>query len=75
MKTPEEAFKAAQKIIDGGEGNSFTDVVVKAQVHSGGRGKGVFKENNFHGGVQIANSAEDAKMYAERMLGKSLVTK
>ena len=30
VKTPDEAFKAAQKIIESGSGNSFTDVVVKA---------------------------------------------
>lgn len=48
-KTPEEAFKAAVKIMNiGAEDNTFTDVVVKAQVHTGGRGKGYFKENGFH---------------------------
>lgn len=48
-KSAEEAYKAALKIIqDGAQTNSFTDVVVKAQVHTGGRGKGYFKENGFH---------------------------
>jgi len=41
-------------------------VVVKAQIHAGGRGKG--------GGVKVAHSAEDAALIAEKMLGMTLVT-
>ena len=41
-------------------------VVVKAQIHAGGRGKA--------GGVQIARSADEAAVIAERMLGSKLVT-
>ncbi len=41
-------------------------VVVKAQIHAGGRGKG--------GGVKVAKSAEEAANFAERMLGMKLVT-
>src|SRR5580692_7781761 len=41
-------------------------VVVKAQIHAGGRGKG--------GGVKVAKSAEEAASFAERMLGMKLVT-
>jgi succinyl-CoA synthetase beta subunit len=41
-------------------------VVVKAQIHAGGRGKG--------GGVKIAKSAEEAVALAEQMLGMNLVT-
>ena len=41
-------------------------VVVKAQIHAGGRGKA--------GGVKIAKSAEEAATFAERMLGMKLVT-
>src|SRR5271154_2677781 len=41
-------------------------VVVKAQIHAGGRGKG--------GGVKIAKSPEEAGTFAERMLGMKLVT-
>ncbi|MGH9345921.1 MAG: ADP-forming succinate--CoA ligase subunit beta [Vicinamibacterales bacterium] len=41
-------------------------VVVKAQIHAGGRGKG--------GGVKIATSPEEAEMLAERMLEMTLVT-
>ncbi|MEW6207245.1 MAG: ADP-forming succinate--CoA ligase subunit beta [Acidobacteriota bacterium] len=41
-------------------------VVVKAQIHAGGRGKG--------GGVKLARSAEEAQEIASRMLGMKLVT-
>jgi len=41
-------------------------VVVKAQIHAGGRGKA--------GGVKIAKSADEAGSLAERMLGMRLVT-
>jgi succinyl-CoA synthetase beta subunit len=41
-------------------------VVVKAQIHAGGRGKG--------GGVKLAKSADEAAALAERMLGMKLVT-
>jgi succinyl-CoA synthetase beta subunit len=41
-------------------------VVVKAQIHAGGRGKG--------GGVKLARSAEEAEQAARNMLGMNLVT-
>jgi succinyl-CoA synthetase beta subunit len=41
-------------------------VVVKAQIHAGGRGKG--------GGVKLARSAEDAEKLAGDMIGMTLVT-
>jgi succinyl-CoA synthetase beta subunit len=41
-------------------------VVVKAQIHAGGRGKG--------GGVKLAKSPEEAAALAEKMLGMKLVT-
>ena len=41
-------------------------VVIKAQIHAGGRGKG--------GGVKIAKSAEEAALIAEKMLGMNLIT-
>ena len=41
-------------------------VVVKAQIHAGGRGKG--------GGIKVANSADEAASFAKYMLGMSLVT-
>ncbi|MEM9270494.1 MAG: ADP-forming succinate--CoA ligase subunit beta, partial [Pseudomonadota bacterium] len=51
--------------------------VVKAQIHAGGRGKGTFKETEAGegGGVRITKSVEDAAHEAEKMLGRTLVTK
>ena len=56
--TAEEAEAAAKKI--GGS------VVVKAQIHAGGRGKG--------GGVKVAKDATEAAEIAKRMLGMQLIT-
>ncbi|HEX6278562.1 MAG TPA: ADP-forming succinate--CoA ligase subunit beta [Pyrinomonadaceae bacterium] len=58
-RTPEKAEAAAKEL--------GTDVVVvKAQIHAGGRGKG--------GGVKLAKSPEEAKQIASEMLGMMLVT-
>jgi succinyl-CoA synthetase beta subunit len=58
-RSPEEAYHAAQEL--------GTDiVVVKAQIHAGGRGKG--------GGVKLAKSPEEAREIARQMLGMKLVT-
>lgn len=65
-KTKEE-FKSAIDAIDG------DTVVVKAQIHAGGRGKGVFKDG-FAGGVKLVARAE-AEETASKMLGNVIVTK
>ena len=58
-RSPEEAYHAAKEL--------GTDVVVvKAQIHAGGRGKG--------GGVKLARSADEAQELARQMLGMKLVT-
>jgi len=58
-RTPDEAESAAREL--------GTDVVVvKAQIHAGGRGKG--------GGVKLARSPQEAKEIASQMLGMMLVT-
>lgn len=49
-------------------------IVVKAQIHAGGRGKGTFKDG-YQGGVHIVHSSEEAKEKAKAMLGNVLVTK
>ncbi len=56
--TPEEAEAAAKKL--GGS------VVVKAQIHAGGRGKG--------GGVKVAKDSAEAREIAQRILGMTLIT-
>ena len=48
-------------------------IVVKAQIHAGGRGKGTFTDG-FKGGVQLVDGHEAAKETANRMLGNTLVT-
>jgi succinyl-CoA synthetase beta subunit len=55
-ETPEQAQKIAEKL--GGR------VVVKAQVHSGGRGKA--------GGVKLAANPEEARAHAEAILGMDI---
>jgi len=58
-RTAEEAFNAAKEL-------GTEVVVVKAQIHAGGRGKG--------GGVKLAKSPEEAREVAENILGMQLVT-
>jgi len=62
VATREEAEAAAQDLL----GSGAAGVVVKAQIHAGGRGKG--------GGVKIAKSVEEASEIAGKMLGMKLVT-
>ena len=50
------------------------DVVIKAQVLSGGRGLGTFT-NGFKGGVHVVHTPEEAHEYASKMLGNKLITK
>lgn len=56
----EEAVENAKKL-------GSPVVVVKAQIHAGGRGKA--------GGVKIAKTIDEVKQYASEILGKTLVTK
>eukprot|EP00540_Astrosyne_radiata_P010322 CAMPEP_0116836236 /NCGR_PEP_ID=MMETSP0418-20121206/7984_1 /TAXON_ID=1158023 /ORGANISM="Astrosyne radiata, Strain 13vi08-1A" /LENGTH=439 /DNA_ID=CAMNT_0004465983 /DNA_START=61 /DNA_END=1380 /DNA_ORIENTATION=+ len=71
--TPEEAENIyMQKFQKAGE--PMKDVVIKAQVLSGGRGLGTFK-NGFKGGVHMVTKPGQAREYAEQMLGQELVTK
>ncbi len=58
-RTTDEAYEAAKEL--------GTDVVVvKAQIHAGGRGKG--------GGVKLAKSADEARQVASEILGMNLIT-
>ena len=61
-ETREQAEAAAKKLFDAGA----SGVVVKAQIHAGGRGKG--------GGVKIAKSVEEAAELASKILGMTLIT-
>ncbi|RME93042.1 MAG: ADP-forming succinate--CoA ligase subunit beta, partial [Verrucomicrobia bacterium] len=68
--TPAEARNAAKNLLQAGARR----VVLKAQIHAGGRGKGAFT-HGFKGGVQLTDSAETAEEYAREMIGHVLVTK
>ena len=61
--TEEEAVKAAEYLQGATGSDKF---VIKAQVHAGGRGKG--------GGVKVARSIEEVRMYAGQIIGMRLVT-
>ncbi|HEU5340566.1 ADP-forming succinate--CoA ligase subunit beta [Edaphobacter sp.] len=62
VSTLEEADRAAKDLFD--KGNPA--LVVKAQIHAGGRGKG--------GGVKVTKSLADAQVAAKAILGMQLVT-
>ena len=49
------------------------DLVVKAQIHAGGRGKGTFT-NGFKGGVHLSKSPAQVREIASKMLGQTLIT-
>jgi succinyl-CoA synthetase beta subunit len=60
--TLDEAIEIGKRLFAGGA----TGVVVKAQIHAGGRGKG--------GGVKVAKNIEQAEEYAKNILGMQLIT-
>ena len=60
INTAEDTIKKVQKDFD------TNDVVVKAQIHAGGRGKG--------GGVKYSPTTEEALANTKNMLGMNLVT-
>ncbi len=67
---PEAAKTIAGKLFSGGA----RVVVVKSQIHSGGRGKGTFKDG-FQGGVKLCKSPGEVFEMAGAMLGNVLVTR
>jgi len=64
--SPAEAEQIAREIAP-------AEIVVKAQIHAGGRGKGTFA-NGFKGGVHLCKTPEEAREIARKMLGQTLVT-
>ena len=60
--TLDEALDVAKKLFASGANG----VVVKAQIHAGGRGKG--------GGVKVARNIGEAEQFAKQILGMKLVT-
>ncbi|CCH60449.1 hypothetical protein TBLA_0C06560 [Henningerozyma blattae CBS 6284] len=66
-KTPEEAFQVANDL-------KTSDLVIKAQALTGGRGKGHF-DTGFKSGVHMISTPEEAKSIATEMLNHKLITK
>jgi succinyl-CoA synthetase beta subunit len=64
--TLDEAEQIARELGD-------VEIVVKAQIHAGGRGKGTFR-NGFKGGVHVRKTPEEVREVAAKMLGEILVT-
>jgi succinyl-CoA synthetase, beta subunit len=67
-----EEVAEAYKTISARTNSRF--VVIKAQIHAGGRGKGTFIEKPEQHGVQVVKSVESAVEAASNMLGNRLVT-
>ena len=65
-RTAVEAEKAARAL-------GTDSIVVKAQIHAGGRGKGAFT-NGFQGGVHLCKTVGQARDIADKMIGQTLVT-
>jgi succinyl-CoA synthetase beta subunit len=66
--SPEEAFKVSEPL------NPKGGLIVKAQVHAGGRGKGHLT-SGLQGGVQICKTPAEVANYTKQMLGYNLITK
>jgi succinyl-CoA synthetase beta subunit len=65
-KSPAEFESALAQLPD-------APVVVKSQIHAGGRGKGTFTDG-FKGGVKFAKTKADALDYAKKMFNNTLIT-
>ena len=64
--TPEEAVAVAASL-------GSDNIVVKAQIHAGGRGKGTFT-SGYKGGVHLCKTPAEAGKIAQQMIGQTLVT-
>jgi succinyl-CoA synthetase beta subunit len=56
--TPEKAKAVADQIL---EGTPDADLILKAQIHAGGRGKGHFLKSGLKGGVKILNNSAEVE--------------
>ena len=82
LKNNDVRVLAGKPVLNDTEINSAVDsiqtpvMVVKSQIHAGGRGAGKFKDSgDDKGGVRVCFSKDEAKENAKNMLGKTLVTK
>jgi len=65
----------SKSIREGCKNLNAKELVVKAQIHAGGRGVGIFKSTGFKGGVHLCKTGDQAADLASKMLGNALVTK
>src|SRR5262249_61200380 len=69
-ETADQAKQIAEKLVAEGAER----LVLKSQIHAGGRGKGTFK-SGYQGGVKLFKTAAEVEAGAKAMLGNVLVTK
>lgn len=70
--SPEEAYEVAKKLV----AKNAEELVIKAQIHAGGRGKGTFN-TGYKGGVKVLvgnKRAEEVREIAQKFLGNRLIT-
>lgn len=72
---PANTLAEVEQISQEIKSNSKRGLVVKAQIHAGGRGRGYFKKSGLKSGVQIVREVEDAKNVASKMINDILITK
>src|SRR6185312_10222450 len=65
--SPQEAEQIAKEL-------GTAKVVVKAQIHAGGRGKGTIINDPSTHGVKVVSTAKDAREHTEKLLGHALRT-
>jgi len=67
--SPSEAERIASEI-------KSNVMVVKSQIHAGGRGKGKFKEGGLSGlgGIRVCKSSDEVRKHSKDMIGKTLIT-
>lgn len=68
--TVDEALQGAKEL----KAKGVDEIVVKAQILAGGRGKGTF-DNGFQGGVHLSREPDEIAKLSEQMLGHKLSTK
>lgn len=66
----EQTLALSQRLVDEGA----SEIVIKAQIHAGGRGKGHF-DNGFKGGVHLSTDPAKIAQLAGNMFGANLITK
>ena len=70
---PGSAVQSVDKFKQAVDSVTTGKIVVKTQIHAGGRGKGTFTDG-YKGGVKVCSSKEEALEAGKAMLGNTLVT-